>query len=412
MARYQNGSVRIEHRKDGPTWVYRFQITRSDGKRVEHTMAVGLVSEIGTKEKDVWDEVDRQHLRETANELQPFRGTPRTYGQLCQHYIENELMQDQSEATIEKAFATIETYKRHLTKRIIPRWGRLAPLAVESLEVEKWFKELKKGNPKKNVMSLADPTIDKIRRVMHLVYLHGQRCNFLPRQQEGNPMNWVRQRTTSGYQALIMSPQQAFEILLNIPEPRRTLVLSDAATALRVSEILGLRWMDLNFEDLVMYVRRAYVWGRFKEPKSKASKAPVPMHPLLAGFLLAWREKTAYRRDCDFVFPSTRLKGRKPLSASILVQKYLRPAAVKAGVIAKGQKIRFGFHNFRHSLASALVKMKVDPKTVQEFLRQAHVTTTLQLYAQSDMESKREAQGKFLEQLLGDRIHLLTERVQ
>ena len=85
---------------------------------------------------------------------------------------------------------------------------------------------------------------------------------------------------------------------------------------------------------------------------------------------------------------------------------------MKAGVLAERQKIRFGFHNFRHSLASALVKMRVDPKTVQEFLRQANVTTTLQLYAQSDMESKREAQGKFLEQLLGDRIYLLTEQIQ
>src|SRR3984893_5946042 len=123
--------------------------------------------------------------------------------------------------------------------------------------------------------------------------------------------------------------------------------------------------MDLDFQELVMYVRRAYVWGPFKAPKSKASKAPVPMHPLLAGFLLAWREKKSYSGDGDFVFPSTRLKGRKPLSASILVQKYLRPAAVKAGIIEDGQKIRFGFYNFRHSLASALVKMKVDPKTVQ-----------------------------------------------
>ena len=148
--------------------------------------------------------------------------------------------------------------------------------------------------------------------------------------------------------------------------------------------------MDLNFDDLVMHVRRAYVWGRFKAPKSKTSKAPVPMHPVLAGFLLAWREKTAYSGDGDFVFPSTRLTGMKPLSASILVQKYLRPAAVKAGIIEDGHKVRFGFHNFRHSLASALVKMKVDPKTVQEFLRQAHVTTTLQLLAQSDMESKRD----------------------
>ena len=58
-----------------------------------------------------------------------------------------------------------------------------------------------------------------------------------------------------------------------------------------------------------------------------------------AGFLLAWREKTPYAKDNDFVFPSTRLKGKKPLSASILVQKYLRPAAVKAGVIEDGQKV-------------------------------------------------------------------------
>ncbi len=413
MARYQNGSVRIEDRSDGPTWVYRFQVTRADGKRVEHTTPIGLVGRIGDQEKDAWDEVDRQRLRETVNQFElPFEGKPRTYGQLCQHYMANELMEDQSEATIEKAFATIETYKRHLVQRIIPRWGRLAPLAIESLEVERWFRELKRGNPKQNVKPLADPTIDKIRRVMHLVYLHGQRCNFLPRQQEGNPMNWVRQRTISNYQALIMTPQQAFEILLNTPEPRRTLVLCDAATALRVSEILGLMWMDLDFDELVMHVRRAYVWGRFKEPKSKASKALVPMHPLLAGFLLAWREKTTYPTDGDFVFPSTRLAGSKPLSASILVQKYLRPAAVKAGVLREGQKVRFGFHNFRHSLASALIKMKVDPKTVQEFLRQAHVTTTLQLYAQSDMESRRDAQGRYLEQLLGDRVHLLTERIQ
>ena len=251
-----------------------------------------------------------------------------------------------------------------------------------------------------------------IRGIMHLVYKHGQRHEFLPRQQEGNPMNWVSQRTTSDYTAVPMTPKQAFEILLNIPEPRRTLTLSDAATALRVSELLALMWTDLDFADLVMYVRRAYVWGRFKVPKSKASKAPVPMHPLLAGFLLAWRDKTPFGKETDFVFPSVRLKGKKPLSASIMVQKYLRPAAVKAGVIKEGQKVRFGFHNFRHALATALVKLKVDAKTVQGMLRHEDFGTTMQLYAQSDMESMREAQGKFLEQLLGDRIHLLTERVQ
>jgi integrase len=116
-----------------------------------------------------------------------------------------------------------------------------------------------------------------------------------------------------------MTPKQAFEVLLNIPEPRRTLTLSDAATALRVSELLGLMWSDLDFEELVMYVRRVYVWGRFKQPKSKASKAPVPMHPLLAGFMQAWRERTRYAKDNDYVFPSVRLGGKKRQEAAVSI---------------------------------------------------------------------------------------------
>ena len=90
-----------------------------------------------------------------------------------------------------------------------------------------------------------------------------------------------------------------------------------------------------------------------------------------------------------------------------MVQKYLRPAAI----IKEGGRVRFGFHIFRHSLASSLVKLKCDPKTVQGILRHEDVRTIMQLYAQSDQESKLEAQGKFLEQLMGDKIHLLTERV-
>jgi integrase len=116
--------------------------------------------------------------------------------------------------------------------------------------------------------------------------------------------------------------------------------------------------------------------------------------------MLAWRERTRYPKDNDYVFPSPKLGGKKPLSASIIVQKYLRPAAIKAGVIATDWRGRFGFHNFRHSLATALVKLKVDPKTVQDILRHEDFGTTMRLYAQSDMDATRNAQSKFLEQLM------------
>ena len=201
MPRYQIGSLRKIMRAEGPTWVLRYYATRSDGKRVERTTAIGLVKDIGPSLADASREVDRQKLRETINQLQPFLGTPRTFGQLCQHYIENELRIDQSNSARPKEFPTIETYERHLINRIIPRWGKLAPLAMKSTEVETWFLELaeRKCSEEGEAVSRSDGRQNPPHH--DLVFKHGQRREFLPRQQEGNPMNWVSQRTTSDYRA-------------------------------------------------------------------------------------------------------------------------------------------------------------------------------------------------------------------
>ena len=95
-------------------------------------------------------------------------------------------------------------------------------------------------------------------------------------------------------------------------------------------------------------------------------------------------------------FPSLKAKGRVPLSSSVFVADYLRPAAKAAGVqIHDGQ--RFGLHNLRHSLSNWLVnKARVDPKTVQGILRHSRIQTTLDLYTQNDGDEARGAQGKYL----------------
>jgi hypothetical protein len=42
-----------------------------------------------------------------------------------------------------------------------------------------------------------------------------------------------------------------------------------------------------------------------------------------------------YTADDDYVFPSLKLRGRKPRCASILVQDYIRPAALRAGILVE-----------------------------------------------------------------------------
>jgi len=69
-------------------------------------------------------------------------------------------------------------------------------------------------------------------------------------------------------------------------------------------------------------------------------------------------------------------------------------------VLKEGEKVRFGFHNLRHSLASFLVRTKTDPKTVQALLRHSDVRTTLQLYAHSVSADRMAAQGEMLQAIL------------
>jgi len=202
-------------------------------------------------------------------------------------------------------------------------------------------------------------------------------------------------KTQSEYEARIITPEQGFKILTAMPQPESTLTMLIAATGLRISECLGLQWADIDYDSQQIFVRRSWT-GKVGKPKSAASKAPVPMVPLLAGFIRQWQRETTYGQATDWVFASTRLKGKRPRVANMLVEDYLRPAAVKAGVLKEGEKVRFGFHNLRHSLASFLVRKGTDAKTVQAMLRHSDVTTTLGIYAHSMSEDRLAAQDEML----------------
>jgi integrase len=244
---------------------------------------------------------------------------------------------------------------------------------------------------------------------MSMVYRHGQRYGLIPRTQESNPMRFVRCETTSGYEAMIITPEQAYAIVRNLREPERTLTLLAAGTGLRISECLGLQWQDVNFAEAMIHVRRTWTC-QVGLPKTKASKGPVPLHPLLAEFMLRWKEKTAYSEPGDWVFPSFRLKGKQPRVANMLVEDHLRPAAAKAGILSShrdehGRLVeddphRFGFHNLRHSLASFLVRIRTDPKTVQTLLRHSDVKLTLQFYSHAVSRDRMVAAGEMLSAIL------------
>jgi len=174
----------------------------------------------------------------------------------------------------------------------------------------------------------------------------------------------------------------------------RTLALLDAATGLRVSELLALRWSNVDFENLELNVTQS-IWHQVVgNCKTEASAKPVPMDSYMAEDLLRWRRQSDYASDDDFILASETMKGKQPYWPDNLMKRHIRPVAR-----ANGINKNIGWHTFRHSFGTLLKANREDVKTVQEFLRHANSRTTSVVYTRMTT-NKRAAQSKVIKMMV------------
>ena len=153
----------------------------------------------------------------------------------------------------------------------------------------------------------------------------------------------------------------------------RVVVLTAAMTGLRQSELLGLRWRDIDWAAQRIRVRNTFVRGEHSTAgKSDLStRRSIPMASRLAGELDLWSKRTVYGSDDELVFAHPE-KGT-PLDGS-KVSKRFKAACLAAGV----RPVRF--HDLRHTFATRLAASGTPIRTIQEFLGHADSKTT-QIYA-------------------------------
>ncbi len=118
--------------------------------------------------------------------------------------------------------------------------------------------------------------------------------------------------------------------------------------------------------------------------KTEYSKDRVPLDRRLAKILLAWRNKSAFPQNEDWVFanPTT----GKPYHQDGIQKDHLKPAALAAKI---GDEI--GWHTFRHTYRSWLDETGAPIKVQQELMRHASIQTTMNVYGQVMSDTKREA---------------------
>lgn len=170
-----------------------------------------------------------------------------------------------------------------------------------------------------------------------------------------------------------LSTDELATFMLVCPERWRTFFRLLAATGVRVSEALALRWRDLELSgsEPSVKIRRAYVRGRFGPPKSKYGKRAIPIDHELVSELRARRKAAEWPDDDHLVFPAT---NGEPLRQENVRRRALNPAAEEAGVPWAG------FHTFRHTCATRLFADGRNAVQVQRWLGHHSPGFTLSVY--------------------------------
>jgi integrase len=83
-------------------------------------------------------------------------------------------------------------------------------------------------------------------------------------------------------------------------------------TGLRVGELLGLKWSDIDLQKMVIHVVRSIVMQHVGDCKTEASRKPVLLDLRLAKVLWDWRLQSPYPTDEDSVFASPHSGGKLP----------------------------------------------------------------------------------------------------
>src|SRR6266436_5580482 len=375
--RVQFGWVCLKARKKGPdVWVLRYRESLLDGRTKRRSVAIGTVKEFPNESqarKAALSWLFSMNA-ETSN------GTTVSFGAVIRRYLSEEIPERNS---------TASRYRCWLKNHVEPKWRDYPIEQVKPLLVEDWLKKL----------NLAPKSKSHLKNLMRVLFNAAMRWELIPYQH--NPMSLVRVKDGSKRQRQpkALSVEEFRKLLESIPEPFRTMCIVAMCLGLRVSEILGLKWCDVDWEGMRIGIRQSYVYGKPGAVKTPASQRWMPLDPSLAKKLRHHQLRCASpanKEDWVFANPGT----GKPYWPGKIQENWLVPAAEKVGFG------RIGWHTFRHSHSSLLHSLGVDLRVQQELLRHADIRTTMNIYTHAVPAALRKANSKVVRLVLPAQVAL------
>lgn len=380
------GSLQVKNGK-----YYMVLNSTENGKRKQKWISTGL-SEKGNKRKA------EQMLREKLTEEEKHNPVVRadmTVADCVRRWLVR-IQRRVDEVTYRSYLHTSET---HILPYFEKSQLKLCDCTVEALQT--YFDEKHQNGRKDGKGGLSAKTMRHHKGILSQALSECVKDGLIPT----NPCQYVEMPRRERYEAHFYSAKQLQRLIAALNgEPIQPLVRIAALYGLRRSELLGLKWDSIDFENGVVLIRhtvcKMIVTVEKDKTKNQSSRRSFPMTKEAREiFLQAKAEEEenqrlfgkAYQKN-DYVFkwPDGHLFAPDYVTHrfSKMLERYGLP--------------HIRFHELRHSCASLLLNNGCGLKDVQEWMGHSDIQTTANIYGHLDTSRKQEIADKLTKHLQGE----------
>lgn len=285
---------------------------------------------------------------------------------------------------------TYRSYCGNMTNHIIPYFEQHKMLLqdLKPYHLENYYKAKLQENSKLNSSEALSPTTIK-----HHHQNISKALSDALRQGiiQYNPASVAKTPKVERYRGDYLEPKQVNDMLVLFKGNAVELpVMLCAVYGFRRSEVLGLKWSNINFEKKTITVAETLqqgIGGNYSDkPKTESSYRTLPMTESIYLVLKSQKELQNKRSDLigNYYVKSDYVCTQS--NGEVISPNYL--SRTFHSVISKSQLPQIRLHDLRHSVASNLIESGVSVVGVQEWLGHANASTTLDVYSHASKSSK------------------------
>lgn len=265
------------------------------------------------------------------------------------------------------------TYKSNVEKYLIPFFGKAHLADIKQIDVQRYFNTVKKDNGE----PLAKATLDMQKMILKSIFeaaIDNDLCYKNPVK------NITYQKVSDKAEKHVWTKEQAQIAEKYCKYCLRLDIVVYLNTGIRRSELIGLKWSDIDFDNNTMHIQRAIVQTKGKvvidKPKSKTSDRYIPFSEDFGNYL------KRFRNDNEYVLGTNGYMNPGTYSSKYFPQ-FMKELSEMTGVPELTP------HELRHTYGTIKREEGVDIYTIQRVMGHSDISVTASIYVHNDLEVLR-----------------------